>query len=284
MAKDYDASMRMLLENHPADWLTLFGLGGGAPVQVVNSDLSTITAEADKVLLVEGPEPWIVHVEIQTSYKTDVPERLLRYNVLLNVRHELPVHTVLVLLFPKADGPAMDGTVRQASPDGRCWVEFHYQVVRVWQESPESLEAGLGTIPLAALALPSRNDLPALVDRMTAEFARHPTRDEGEIWATLFVLIGRRFEDRELVEQLLGRIRAMEDSVTYQIFRDRGKVESNQKNLIRFGTWKFQEPSEDVKRRIEAIEDLERLERLLDRLRDATSWDDLLADEGSGVA
>ena len=55
-------------------------------------------------------------------------------------------------------------------------------MVRVWQESPETLAAGLGTIPLAALAVPSTDDLPALVDRMKAEFARHPTPDEGEIW------------------------------------------------------------------------------------------------------
>ena len=54
MAKEYDALTRMLLENHPADWLALFGLDAGHPVQVVNSDLSTLTAEADKVLLPRG--------------------------------------------------------------------------------------------------------------------------------------------------------------------------------------------------------------------------------------
>lgn len=168
-----DALTRMLLENHPLDGLALLGIEPGQGVKVINSDLSTVIAEADKVLWIETPEPWIVHVDVQSSYRTEVPQRLLRYHVLLNVRHEVPVHSVLVLLFPEADGPAISRRYQQASPDGRCRNAFAYQVVRVWQESPVTLAAGLGTIPLAALAVPPEKDLPALVQRMKTEFARH---------------------------------------------------------------------------------------------------------------
>lgn len=278
MAKPYDALTRMLLENHPADWLALFGLGGGAPVRVVNSDLSTVTAEADKVLLVEDPEPWIVHVEVQSSYKTDLPRRLLRYNVLLNVRHEVPVHSVAVLLFPRADGPAIDGVVRQASPDGRCWLDFHYQVVRVWREPPEELAAGIGTIPLAALTVPSADQLPALIDRMKAEFARHPTRDEGEIWTALYFLIGAQFEDKALARRLLQGIKSMKDSVTYQATVEEGEIKAYRKALLLQGTDRFGEPSVDAQQRIETLEDLEQLERLLRRMLHVESWQDLLTD------
>jgi hypothetical protein len=57
MAKRFEAVTRSLLEKHPADWLDAFGLAHAAPVRVVNSDLSTVTAEADKVLWVEGADP-----------------------------------------------------------------------------------------------------------------------------------------------------------------------------------------------------------------------------------
>lgn len=149
--KQYDAVTRLLLENHPLDWLAMFGLDPGEGVKVVNSDLSTVTAEADKVLLIEAPERWIVHVEVQSTYQKALPQRLLRYNVMLNVRHEVPVHSVVVLLFPESDGPAISGQYEQASPDGRCRIGFDYQVVRVWQESLDSLAAGIGTIPLVVL-------------------------------------------------------------------------------------------------------------------------------------
>ena len=67
--KKFDALSRSLLEKHPLDWLTIFQLDPGEGVQVVNSDLSTVTAEADKALLIEVPERWIVHVEVQASYQ-----------------------------------------------------------------------------------------------------------------------------------------------------------------------------------------------------------------------
>ena len=66
MAKTFDATTRSYLEKHPADWSTTCGLAVGAKLQVVNSDLSTITTEADKVLLVEGPQRWLIHFELQT--------------------------------------------------------------------------------------------------------------------------------------------------------------------------------------------------------------------------
>ena len=142
---------------------------------------------------------------------------------MLSVRHEVPVHSVVVLLFPDADGPALSGRFEQASPDGRCRIEFDYHVVRAWQEPTELLIAGLGTIPLAGLAVTSEDEAMALVDRVQAEFARHPTPDEGEIWTALLFLIGGRFQDRALVERILKRIQTMRDNVAYQVILDEGR-------------------------------------------------------------
>ena len=290
--KPYDAVTRLLLENHPLDWLAMFGLDPGEGVQVVNSDLSTVTAEADKVLLIESPERWIVHVEVQSSYQKALPERLLRYNVLLNVRHEVPVHSVVVLLFPESDGPAISGRYEQASPDGRCRIGFDYQVVRVWQEALESLEAGIGTIPLVALALPSPDDLDALVERMRTEFVRHPIDDEGEIWTALYLLIGGYFKDRTLADRLLKGIQTMRDSVTYQAIleegREEGRAEGQRKLareiLLSLGSDKFQPPSEEIQERILSMNDLSRLSHLARRVLHVESWQELLAeDEGQGA-
>src|SRR5271157_3752366 len=92
MSKLFDALTHSLLEKYPADWLN-----HGEPVRVMNSDLSSVTAEADKVIRVEGPQPWLIHIELQAAYDRTLPRRLLRYNALLNVKPDLPVHTVASL-------------------------------------------------------------------------------------------------------------------------------------------------------------------------------------------
>jgi hypothetical protein len=161
--------------------------------------------------------------------------------------------------------------------------------MRVWQESPETLAAGLGTIPLAALAVPSPEDLPALVERMKAEFARHPTRDEGEIWVSLYLLIGGHFHDTALANKLLKGIHAMRDSVTYQAIldegreegREEGQIEMAHKMLLRLGTRRFHEPSAEIRQRIEAFADLEELQNLLVRVIEVQSWEELFADSSA---
>src|SRR4029077_1882678 len=161
MAKTFDAITRGLLESHPTDWLNLLGLIHGEPARVVNSDLSTITAEADKVIRVEGTEPWLVHVELQNRFDKTLPRRLLRYNTLLNLRHDLPVHSVAVLLQVQADGEELDGVLRQRSPDGRCSLEFRYQVVRVRKLPARILLAGgRGVLPLAPITASTEADVP----------------------------------------------------------------------------------------------------------------------------
>src|SRR5437660_5237830 len=167
MAKMFDAVTRALLESHPTDWLNLLGLIHGEPAHVVNSDLSTVTAEADKVIRVEGPVPWLVHIELQTHFDKKLPRRLLRYNALLNLRHNLPVHTVAVLLQVEADGEELDGVLRQRSPDGRCSLEFRYHVVRVWELPTEALlSGGRGVLPLALITSTTEEDVPNIIYEM----------------------------------------------------------------------------------------------------------------------
>ena len=80
----------------------------------------TLSAAADKVVRVDDPEPWLCHLELQASYERALPWRLLRYNALLAARDEVPVESVLVLLRPEADGPALSGRLaaRRAAASG----------------------------------------------------------------------------------------------------------------------------------------------------------------------
>lgn len=210
MSKPFDALTRSLLESHPADWLTLLGLIHGEPASVVNSDVSTVTAEADKVIRVDGPEPWLVHIELQTSFDGTLPRRLLRYNTLLNVRHDLPVHTVAVLLRPGADGPGLDGILRQRSPDGRCSLEFRYHVVRAWEPTTEAvLAGGPGVLPLAPITVATPEDVPPIIEELKQHYdPAGATREAADFWVFTALMAGLRYE-WDLLEDWFRGITAM---------------------------------------------------------------------------
>jgi hypothetical protein len=51
----FDTSAKELVWDDPADWLDRFGSGSRWPVEVIDSDITALTASADKVLKVGGP-------------------------------------------------------------------------------------------------------------------------------------------------------------------------------------------------------------------------------------
>ena len=56
MSHAYDASTKYLVQNRLADWLPLCGRTTSAELRVIDADLSTVTAAADRVLWV-GEDP-----------------------------------------------------------------------------------------------------------------------------------------------------------------------------------------------------------------------------------
>src|SRR2546422_703356 len=105
MAKPFDATLKALVEAYPRDWLDQLGWPGTPAVDVIDADLSTVTAQAAKVLRLRAPTPRLLHLELQASRDPVLARRMLKYSVLLHDRHELPVRSVVVLLRPEADTP-----------------------------------------------------------------------------------------------------------------------------------------------------------------------------------
>src|SRR5438034_636400 len=117
MPKKYDAGVKVLFDPYLPDWLTLVPRKPRGPTRIIDSDLATITADADKVLLIEDPKPWILHVELQASYDRWLAERVAWYNALLSYKHSFPVHSLLVLLHRKADAQSLTGELIERIAD-----------------------------------------------------------------------------------------------------------------------------------------------------------------------
>ncbi len=63
MAKPFDAVLKHLVEAYPSAWLAAVGWPTSGPVRVIDADVSTVTAGADKVLWVDETPPWVTHLD-----------------------------------------------------------------------------------------------------------------------------------------------------------------------------------------------------------------------------
>jgi len=283
MPGPFDNSTKHLLETYPAAWLAYVGLPSTGPVTVIDADLSSVTAEADKVLELAEPTRWLVHVEFQASADPTLERRLLRYNALLGSRHRIPVQSVLILLRPDADHPRLDGILHQHTPNGHRYLDFRYLVVRAWQQPVDTvLDGALRTLPLAPIAALTEDTLPGVVRRMDNRIqAEAAPREAATLWAATYLLMGLRYPPG-MAEQLLRGVRDMRESSTYQAIltegRVEGRVEEARTMLLRQGRKRFGPPDPHVQTALERIDNRERLEELGERLLDVFTWNELLAD------
>lgn len=290
-AKPYDATLKHLVESRPAEWLGYLGLPLGTRIGAVDADLSSVTAAADKVLRVDGPDPYIAHLEFQSGIDTELDRRMLLYNVLLRSRHGLPVRTVAFLLHPRTASATVLGGVRDVG-DPHCRLDFAYRIVRVWEQPPESfLHGGLATMALACVAA-SAEELEKTYNLIAAKLrAEASESDAREIWAATFIMSGLR-HDLILVRRLMKGAWNMsweENSVTYQAILAEGEAKGQAKGeiagrireakalLLRLGTRRLRSPSVAISEQIQRIDDLPRLEALIERTMDTSSWEELLS-------
>ena len=274
----FDATLKTMLEAGPADWPRLLGLPG-SDVDVIDADASTVTGAADKVLRVNGPNPYILHLEFQAGPDASKPRKLNLYNAILEDRTGLPVQTAFILLRPKAVLRAYNGVYQRTIPDRiEPYRTFRYDVMRVWEIPPEQLLCGLGTLPLAPIGAVAESELPAVLREMKVRVGKKIPRSLVEqLWASAFVLMGLRYEPA-LVSRLTQEVLGMEESSTYQFILSQGAVRELRKVLLRLGNVRFGEPAgAKAQATLAKIEDLDRLENLSEKVLSANSWDELLA-------
>lgn len=134
--KRFDVSAQELVWDDPAVCLDRWGIGPAGPVVVIESDITALTAAADKVIHVGGPQPYLVNIEIESSNQPDLIETTWFRQAAFFHRHCLPVLTVLVLLRREANAPSLTGYFEIHAPDGWLTNQYNYRVVRLSQEGP----------------------------------------------------------------------------------------------------------------------------------------------------
>lgn len=278
MSKPYDAGTKFLIEHYPSDWLALVDRAVTAPVEALDADLSTVTALADKLLLVKEPHPWILHLELQASRDSTLAERMHWYNALIGHRHECLVHSMAILLRREADEPGLTGEYWQqfAGAPPHCF--FRFQVVRVWQLPMEQLLAGgLGLLPLAPLADEAKGAMAEVMARLSERIQQEIPDQEtaGVLWTVTSVLMGMRYQPKEVLPYF-SKGSAMKESTTYQAIVEEGEVKGIRETLLLLGGKKLGAPEKDISAALANITDIAKLRAMTERLLDVESWQELV--------
>jgi predicted transposase YdaD len=197
MSKPFDATMRKLLELERAAWLRFLHVPVANPdrVKVIDSNISTVTAEVDKVLWVDEPEPWIEHVELQAGRDIGLEQAATLWAA---------TKVLMGLRYPK--------------------------------EQIEEFERGVSTMILGIRGI------------------------EESVYQDIFA-------KGEVMGEARGEAKG----------RVEGRVDEARAAILRLGSKKFGEGDEGIRKKIEAIDDIDQLNFVLDRIFDTSTWDELLS-------
>jgi predicted transposase YdaD len=283
----FDATVKDLLEESPAAWPDLVGQTARR-VEVIDADVSTVTAAADKVLHIRDNPEWIHHLEFQSSPDPTIPRRANVYNAILEERHGLPVRSSIILLRREAHLAVINGVYECRWPhDLQPYRTFRHDVIRVWELPPERfLKGALGVLPFAPISAVTRTDLPEVLQEVKRRLQRDaPPSHVNKLWTAVYVLMGLRYQET-VIDTLLKEVIGMEDSVTYQAIIAKGEAKGLKKGaitalqrvLVLLGQDQFGKPAgARVKTTIEKMDDPEELERLTVRVPHVKSWEELLS-------
>lgn len=297
MSKPFDATIKDLAAQGPADFVTCFDGPTTRPVKLLNVDLSTVTTAADVVFAIGDPLTDILHLDAQAGPSATKHLDVLAYNVLLHRTYQVPVHSIVLLLRPQAQHPNLTGNVQYAARPGRGRMDFGFEVIRLWEiPADDLLNSALATVPLAVLgklpdALRLEDALADLIKRLEQRLHQEAAGKQAErLLTAAYVLTGLRLPKPKDVSQLFRGVSiAMRESVTYQAIleegreegrvegREEGRVEELHRTVLRLGRERFGEADETTRQNIEAIRDIDALEELSVRLIKVSSWGELLA-------
>lgn len=272
MPKPFDATLKGLIRNHPADWLRHLGVPFTDPPRVLDADLSVVSAAADTLIRVGGR---VIHIDLEAGPDDDLATRMLLYNVLAHRQTGLPVRSVVVLLRSNAVRANLTDRVEY---DG---LTFRFELVRVWEKDAERfLTGGVGLMPLAVLARPPagmtrEQALPEQVRRMAERAEVEAKREAADLVFSAFLLSGMHVQ-RDRAWDIFTRALQMNESSTYQMVLEMGAVAESRESVLKLGRAKFGAATPEQANKLKAIEDLERLRRLLVRVLRVDSWDALL--------
>jgi predicted transposase/invertase (TIGR01784 family) len=212
----FDNTCKFLAETFPTDFASWIL---GEPILLTElkpSELSTEPIRADSLIFLTSADI-ILHLEFQTRTDKNIAFRMLDYWVRL--RRKFPtkkIYQTVIYLCP-TNSPLVLQT-RYTSEQ----TNHQFQVIRLWEQSPQTLQQYQGLLPF--LALCQTNNPEELLRQSVQQIEAIADREiQANLMAATYVISGLAL-DQEIINRLL-RKEIMQESVTYQEILREGKAE-----------------------------------------------------------
>jgi predicted transposase YdaD len=296
----WEESMRKLVHANPQAFIDFMLQGSLQRVRFTGNQqpekLKNWQLEVDKLLGIEvdGQET-LIHFEIETYYDSDMPERLLRYNVLARSELKRPVLSCVVHLLN--DGRMKSPPLHWTEPIEGDVLKFHYRVIEVADFlAGDILRRGEVTL-LPLLPLTKGGATRENVQLMLGELNARENEDLAFAGFILALAIFDRSKsesglaDREwLIERYNNMYSMLHDLLhvdpMYQAIVQEGEARGEEKErrerildlqqtAFKIIKANFLQLEEVFKPRISALGDLQRLQQLVDALIFARSEEDV---------
>ncbi|MCG6134105.1 MAG: Rpn family recombination-promoting nuclease/putative transposase [Nostoc sp. LLA-1] len=223
---EYDNLCKILAEKYPRDFIRWLLNQEPQTIEILKNELSIEPIRADAVTFLQT-ENRILHLEFQTSIKSQTPIslRMVDYYVRLTRKYQVPVTQVVIFLQQTSDKIAFtEEYVGEVTT-------HHYRVIRMWEQESAPFLGNVALLPLAPLT--QTDSAPALLSQIATEIAKIPDIETRQNTAAYTeILAGLKFE-KDFIRQLL-REDIMQESVIYQDILQKGEQKGEQKEAFRF--------------------------------------------------
>jgi len=271
MPKPFDATLKELIRRYPADWLAHLGIPFRAPPEVISAELSTVTAAADILIRVGN---LVVHIDVESGPDESLARRMLLYNVLAHYRTNLPVRTIAVLLRSNAQRANLSPDLKYEA------LSFRFDIVKVWELPVEQLGRGIGLLPLVVLGKPPpgltrEQAFPEQIERIADRIAGEDRETISRLMTATYLLATMHIEPA-MAREVINRVLDMKELPGYQFLLEVGAIEHTRELILKLGRSQLGEPTGKQVAKLNAIQDLPRLDRMVVKATIAKSWDALL--------
>ena len=262
MATPWDESLKILLSEHPQDFVTLVMPGAQFQGKLL-TEFAGRKATADGLLeiTVQG-KPMLLQIEVQSTNDPDMPERLLGYALRAKQEHQRDVCSCVIYL--REQGEVPPSPLQWPPINGHLRLTFHYLVLEVYNMRPQEVrQLGLpGLLPLLLLTRGgATHEMAEEVVTELEAMGHHKTLPAVEILLSLVfrdevdkVWLKRRFgtmyeslKESWLVQELMQEVRE-EAELKLQQLREQEELKLQERDL------KLQEVRKEAELKLQEVE------------------------------
>lgn len=232
MAQPWDRNYKLFGQTDLRGLLCVFGgipLDADIAIEAIPKELILpgLLIADDAYLIREGEHRGVLHLEAELRWHKGIPRDMGRYAQALDLRLELPVRSILVLLTrPSAPDPVPDSYEFQR---GAMQFRFDYEPVKLWEmDGARIVDMERPRLMPWALLM----DIPRDKVRKAGEIVEATMDRELGAQFVTFGTLGKRYDRVELLE-MLGRLQPM--LLRDEILEQSGFVQHFQKKAFERG-------------------------------------------------